>query len=205
MKCITQRSGTTLLEVILFVGILGIISTTTVAVFMATQDARIRQKSVADLEQQGTQILEKMRKTMRSAEKVLIPLSGETGSLLLMQMAQNREYPTILAQVGQSVVLVQKSGTSALLTSTVSIKKLVFQNVGGGNVRMTFDLSTVIPTIEHHVYSRSFNGTVTLFPDDQSDAGGCGTCPLPMCIAGRYTWYICESDICSQSDTTLPC
>ncbi len=207
MKSIrTVRPGTNLLEVMLFLGILGIISGTVVGVLMATQDARIRQRSVAELEQQGTQILVNLTKIIRRAEAVVVPASGETGSLLLLRMAQNDEYPTIVTSVGSGdLLLVQKSATSSLIGSNLHVQDLIFRNVGEDNVWLSFTLTTTIPTLEKQTYARTFNGTATLFHDDQDDAGGCGSCDEPVCIDGAYTWYVCESGICSQSDTTLPC
>lgn len=207
IKTILQkRPGTSLLETMLFLGILGIISGTIVGVLMATQDARIRQRSVAELEQQGTQILTNLTKVIRRAERIVVPVTNETGGTLLLQMAQNDEYPTIITRVGSGeLLLVQRSSTSALISNHLTVQDLVFRNVDDGNVWLSFKLVTIIPTLSQQVYSRTFNGTATLFHDDQSDAGGCGTCPAPACINGAYTWYICESGICSQSDTTLQC
>ncbi len=203
MNMRTLRSGTTLLEVMLFLGILSIISTTITAVFLATQDARALQRSIASLEDAGTQLISTISKTTRRAETVTAPAT--TGSTLVLQMAQNDEFPTMMAKVGSGLVLVQKSATSALLSSAITASNVVFRNVGNGNVWFTFQLSTVVQTVKPRTYTRTFYGTATLFPDDQSDAGGCGSCPAPSCINHAYTWYICASDVCTQSDTTLPC
>lgn len=201
-----KRPGTSLLETMLFLGILGIISGTIVSVLMATQDARIRQRSVAELEQQGTQILTSLTKVIRRAERIIVPATNNTGAILLLQMAQNDEYPTIVSRVGSGeLLLVQRSSTSSLISSNLTVQDLTFRNIDDGNVWLSFKLVTIIPTLSKQIYSRTFNGTATLFHDDQNDAGGCGTCPAPVCINGAYTWYICESGICSQSDTTLAC
>ena len=201
----TIRTGTTLLEIMLFLGILSIISTTITAVFIATQDARVLQRSIANLEDGGIQLISTISKTARRAETVVSPATGMTGSSLVLQMASNDEYPTIFTRVGSGIVIVQKSSTSALLGSSVVISSLSFKNVAGGNVWFTFTLSTIVRAVKSRTYSRTFNGTATLFPDDQSDAGGCGSCPAPSCINHAYTWYICASDVCTQSDVTLPC
>ncbi len=199
------RSGTTLLEVLLFLGILSIIATTITAVFISTQDARVLQRSISALEEAGTQLVSTIGKTARRAETVISPSANLTGSVLVLQMAANDEFPTMLAHVGSGLVLVQKSATSALLSPNVTISSALFKNVAGGNVWFTFTLSTIVRTVKPRVYTRTFNGTATLFPDDQSDAGGCGSCPVPACIGNAYTWYVCASDVCTQSDVTLPC
>lgn len=205
MNLRTLRSGVTLLETLLFLGILAIISTTITAVFISTQEARVLQHAIAELEDSGTQLVSTMSKTARRAETVIVPAANTTGSILALQMASNDEFPTIMMRAGSGMVLAQKSQTSSLLSPNVTISDLTFKNVGGSNVWFSFTLSTTVRTVNPRTYSRMFNGTATLFPDDQSDAGGCGSCPAPACINHAYTWYICASDICSQSDTTIPC
>ena len=205
MKFRTLHAGVTLLETILFLGILSIMAGTITAVFLATQDARVLQRSISDLEDTGTQLIATMTKTMRRAETVVSPTANMTGSVLVLQMASNDEFPTLLMPVGSGMVLAQKSETSSLLPTNITMSKVTFKNVGGTNVWFTFKLSIIVRTVKPKTYSRTFNGTATLFPDDQSDAGGCGSCPAPACISHRYTWYICASDVCTQSDTTLPC
>jgi type II secretory pathway pseudopilin PulG len=112
MKQLSRRAGFTLLETLLFLGILSIMSVTIVMVFLSTQEARVRQKSIAAVEQSGTQVVELMTKNVRRAEQVLAPASGSTGSVLTLQMALNSEYPTIFSRVGSgNLLLVQRSLT----------------------------------------------------------------------------------------------
>lgn len=189
----------------LFLGILSIIGGTVVAVFMSTQDARVRQQAAARVEQEGTQVVASLTKIIRRAEGVITPDANQTGAVLTLQMATNSEFPTLVALIGSGLLIAQKSGTSSLVSPAVTASGLTFRNLGNTNVWFSFSLSTRVGIIPPIVFTRHFSGTATLFPDDQSDAGGCGSCPEPACIGGRYTWYICDIGVCTQSDTTLPC
>lgn len=200
------HDGFSLLETLLFFGILSIMSGTIVAVYISTQEARIQQRAVAELEQMGTSLLESMTKNIRRAEKILAPTTNTTGSILTLQMASNSEYPTIFARnAAGNLVNVQKTSTSALLTSRVTISNLVFRNVGDANVAYSFRLTIIVPTVVPRPYTRSFGATVTLFPDDQSEAGGCGTCTVPVCTNQQYIWHHCDNGTCTQSDTAIAC
>ena len=201
----SRRSGLTLIEIILFLGILSIMSGAIIGVLLDTQDARLRQHSVASLEQQGTHALTTATKMIRRAERIISPLEGATGSTLVLQMGKNEEYPTILMHNGSGITLVQKSITSALLNTDMHLSDMSFRNVGGTSVWMSYTLTTVIPTLSKQIFSRTFNGSATLFPDDQSDAGGCGSCPDPACVSGTYLWYVCESAVCTLSPTSFSC
>jgi len=205
MKIQASHSGISLLETALFLGILSIMATTITAVFISSQEARVLQNSISNLEDEGTQLLGRLSKTIRRAETIIFPLTNQTGSTLVLQMASNDEFPTIIMASNSGMVLAQKSETSALLSTNITLSHLSFRNVGSSNVWFSFTLSTLIPTIKNRTYSRVFKGTSTLFPDDQSNAGGCGSCPAPACINHAFTWYVCELDICTQSDTTIPC
>lgn len=200
------RAGFSLLETVLFLGILSIMSGTIVAVYISTQEARIRQRAVAELEQTGTSLMEAMTKNIRRAEKVLAPVTNTTGSILTLQMASNAEYPTIFARNAEgNFVNVQKTQTSALLTSRVTISNISYRNVADANVAYSFDLTITIPTVVPVPYTRTFGATVTLFPDDQSEAGGCSVCTPPVCTNNQYIWHHCDNGTCTESDTTIAC
>ncbi len=206
MKTNLTRDGFSLLETALFIGILSIMSGTLVAAYISTQEARIRQRSVAEVEQTGTRVLEMMTKNIRRAEKILAPMTNTTGSILSLQMASNSEYPTMFAKdESNNLINVHKTSTAGLLTSQVTISNLLFRNVNDANVAYSFDLMTTIPTIVPIFYSRRFSATVTLYPDDQSEGGGCGNCAAPVCTNNQYIWYHCNNGICEQSDIVIAC
>ena len=201
-----HRPGLSLLEVILFIGIMAIIMGTVTSVYIATEESRIRQQRAAEVEQRGTQLLETFTKTIRRAEAILVPAVNQTGSILALQMALNAEYPTILASTATGNILsIQKTALYSLLNSRVTVKNLVFRNVNNNNVIFSFDLQSPIPIVHPMIYTRHFDGTVTLFPDDQLSSGGCTACPLPSCVSHQYKWYQCETDICTLSTSTFAC
>lgn len=206
MRRFSLHSGFSLLETVLFLGILSIMSGTIVAVYIATQEARIRQRSVAELEQTGTELLSTMTKNIRRAERVLAPTTNGTGGILTLQMAGNAEFPMIFARTASgNLVNVQKTLISELLTSRVTISNMSFRNVADTNVAYSFDLTIVIPTIVPAPYTRTFGATVTLFPDDESEAGGCGTCAAPVCTNHAYIWHHCNNGVCVLSDQVIAC
>jgi len=202
----TSRIGFSLLELILFLGILSIIAGTLTAVSISTQEVRIRQQYIAEVEQRGTQLLETMAKTIRRSETVLLPLSEQTGALLALQMAANAEEPTLITSTASgNLILVQKTSMFPLLSENVHVQNLSFQNFGNTNVVLSFDLETTIPLPQAVLYTRHFETTATLFPDDQSEAGGCGSCPLPLCVDHQEQWYYCSNEVCTLAGSTFAC
>lgn len=201
----SPRSGFTMIETALFLGILAIMGTVVIGVLIATQTARIRQQSIAALEQRGTQVLQSLTRTIRRAEAIQFPASNTTGSIIALQMALNTEYPTIFAASGGNVLMVEKDQKSFILSGPVTIGNLSFRNIGGASAVVSFDLTATIPLPKPQIYTRHFEGNVTLFPDDQSESGGCGTCPTAACINHLYKWYFCTNDVCQQSVDGISC
>lgn len=200
-----MRAGFTLLETLLFFGIVGIISVTFVSVYIATQEARVRQQAIAEVEQRGALLLSTMTKTIRRAEAVLLPAANQTGSILALQMRGNGEFPTIFTRNGSGMAIVQKTTTGSLLNTRSRVGSFTAQNVEGTAVFFSFVLTTTVPSIPPSPYSRRFEATVSLFPDHELEAGGCGSCSVPTCANGVLQWHHCQSDVCTVSTTTLPC
>ena len=198
--------GFSLLELILLIGILAVILGTVMQIAISTEESRIRQHSIAEVEQRGTQLLETVTKTIRRAEAILTPAPNQTGSILALQMSLNGEFPTIVAATETgNLLLIQRTAIVSFLSSHVRTSHLVFRNVGSSNVVFSFDLSTTIPLVKPIGYARHFDATATLFPGEKSESGGCGSCPLPDCTQHLYRWYYCSADVCTQFPSTVSC
>jgi type II secretory pathway pseudopilin PulG len=200
-----SRAGITLVETLLFLGILAIMGSVVVGVILSTQTARIRQQSIAALEQRGNQVLQSLTRRIRRAEAVLYPAAGATGSIISLQMAINSEHPTIFSSTGGNLLQIEKTDQDFIFSGPVTVTNLVFRNIGGASVTVGFDLTATIPLPKPQLYRRHFEGNVTLFPDDQSESGGCGTCPAVTCQNHQYRWYYCSNDVCTQSSEYVGC
>jgi len=175
-------------------------------VLLSVQESRIRQQAVAEVEQGGIQLLETFVRNIRRAEVVLVPAANGSGSILALQMGLNAEFPTMFTQTASgNILLIQKNDMLPLINSRAHVRNLLFRNVAGGNVVVSFDLTTTILLPAQEKFTRNFQTTATLFPDDQSEAGGCGNCPVPGCVNHQYKWYQCESDACTLSTSTFAC
>lgn len=200
------RPGFSLLEVILFIGILSIIIGTVLSVSISTEEARIRQKAISEVEQRGAQIMETITKNIRRAEGILIPAINQTGSVLGLQMSVNGEFPTLFAGTATgNLLLIQKTSVSPLLSTRLIVDNIQFRNVNGRSIVFSFNLSTVIPLLQKTAFSRHLEATATLFPSDQKSAGGCGSCPIPSCENHTGKWYHCNADSCMLSEAAYPC
>ncbi len=199
------RRGFTLIETVLFLGILIVMGGILIGVLISTQEARIRQQAIAGVEQRGAQVLQSITRRIRRAENVLYPPNNSTGVILSLGMALSSEYPTLFSSSGGNVLLTEKSAKTFLLSGPISVSNLSFRTIGNTNVWISFDLTTTIRLPTAQLYKRHFDGVVTLFPDDQIEGGGCGTCPSTACQSGKYSWYTCVNEVCTLSTDALSC
>ncbi len=203
------RKAFTLVELLLFLGILALISSAVVGLLLATEDARVRQRVTAAVEQNGAQVLFTLTRTARRAEQVLDPPAGQTGSTLALQMAQTGEFPTIFSSTASGAFLqAQKENVFPILGAGIAVEELAFRSLGDGEtygVSFSFTLSAVIPIPSKPIYRKRFESAVTLDPDDMNEAGGCVSCPVPICQDGVYTWWHCQDEECVESEETVAC
>lgn len=206
MTMLRARAGFTLIEMMIFTGILALLSGTLVSTYIATQDARIRQQYIGIVEQEGVLLLSRLTSAVRASEMILSPASNQTGTILALQMRNNAEQPTIvIATSTGDLLLVQRDVAQSLLDRRLSISHFSLQAATNETVTISFDLSTVIRTHPPVPYSRHFQATTTRYPDAHAEAGGCGTCPAPVCSSGILTWHVCDEDVCAASGLSLAC
>lgn len=203
------RSGFSLVEFLLFLGVLAGLGTAVVTMLVWGQDARLQQRTAAEVEQTGVRLLTTFTRYARRSELVLDPPTGQTGSVLTLQMAGTSEFPTIFAaSTTGAFLLIQRDEIQPLTSPAVSVTDLTFTNTSAGNAKgvyVSFRLETVVPIPSHPVYSKEFRGAATLFPDDLSQAGGCGSCAMTGCVAGTYHWAYCAYQVCTPHSAALAC
>ena len=199
------RPGFSLLELLLFLAIFSIFSVTLVSVFIATQDARIRQHGIAAVEQRGGELLQIHTRRIRRSEVVLWPTSGNASGVLALQMSHNEEFPTIFTQSGSNLLLIEKTAQSFVLNDRLTLSEFSVKNVADTSVLISFKLSIVLQLPTPRIYQRRFEAAVTLYPQDQHLAGGCGACPAPQCVSGNFQWYTCVNGSCIATADDIAC
>lgn len=206
MISLSRRAGFTLIETMMFSAILAVLSGTILGVYISVQNARIRQLAISEVEQGGPMILSRIASTVRGSEAILLPAADSQGEILALQQRENAKQPTIiLATSTGDLLLVQRSTAISMISARVTMDEFSVRAQGAEAVTISFDLSTVIPSHPPQTYRRHFRTTVHRVPDDVLEAGGCGSCPAPVCAGGILTWHECVDDACVASGLSLAC
>lgn len=203
------RRGTTLIELLIFMAILGMVVSITLPLLFSATENRLLQTTISIVEQNGAQVLSNMTRRVHAAEKILSPLPGQTGSVLVLQTASGSTDPTIIGIHSGAIIILEHLTQETVSTEQVAVTRFVVQNTSTSasrqSVLVSFTVSRTIRLQTPHNYARSFETTLSLFPTDYSMGNACG-CLAPSCEANDvYTWNVCESGVCYQAETILEC
>ncbi|MBM3231521.1 hypothetical protein FJZ28_04335 [Candidatus Peregrinibacteria bacterium] len=202
------RPATTLIELLLFLGFFAGSSGVLVAFFFATTGQRLQQQNISSVEQSGLQILQSLAMRIRTAERVLDPVMGQTGAILALQVADQTMHPTVVGLESGALIVGQAETRQVVSSSQVLVEDFVVTNTSvtpsRASVRIRFTVSKPIPTSLTLRYTREFETVISLYPDDVESGNPC-SCSSPSCNGGRYRYEYCPSETCVQSPVTLPC
>lgn len=204
----STRPGLTLIELLLFCGLLAIVSGALILFFLSSGENQVRQQAINDVDQNGTQLMQVLAYRIRNAERVLAPPLGSSGSVLTLQVSLIDADPTVIGV--QSGALLLEQGTEEYLLSdpAISIKNFHVNNTSPASakpgVAIAFTVSRTLPLPQPVTYTRSFEQTINLFPADTVVGNPCG-CAAPACVRGAYTWGVCDGASCIRASGSLLC
>mgnify|MGYP001576794891 FL=1 len=162
------KKGFTLIELLLYVSLSSVLLIST-SFFMSTLlEARIKNQTIAEVEQQGLQIMQVITQTIRNAESINTPTQGIIANTLSVNTYDININPTVFEVVGNVLRIKEGSNPAIdLLNSKVKITDMNFSNLmrpgTPGSIRVEFVLSYVnnIGRNEFN-YSKKFTNTATL-------------------------------------------
>ncbi len=162
------HSGFTLVELLLYVSITAIILLATSGFLFMLLEARIKNQTIAEVEQQGLQVMQLITQTARNAEAVTSPAVGTSASSLTLDVVTVVSDPTVFDLASGVIRITEGAGSAVALTnSRVTASALTFQNLSRpstpGTVRISFTLTHVNPTGRNEYnFSKTFYASATL-------------------------------------------
>ena len=166
-----KQRGFTLIELLLYVAIVATLLGALATFLSLSLSARVKNQSIAEVNQQGTAILERFTTTVRAADSITSPAVGATASSLTLAVTTSALTPTIFdASSGSPVSFQVKEGNAGAIPLTnnkVAISNLSFKNLSRTNtpgaVQISFMLSRVNSSGRNEYdYQKTFTTTVAL-------------------------------------------
>lgn len=102
---ISRQKGFTLIELILYVSLMSMFLLALVLFLTAIFEAREKQQIIAEVEQQGIQIMQTITRTITRTDAITAPVTGQDSSTLTLAMYESAENPTIFSLDGSTLVM----------------------------------------------------------------------------------------------------
>ncbi len=92
---LSRQKGFTLIELTLYVSLMSMFLLALFLFLTAIFEAREKQQIMAEVEQQGIQIMQTMTRAINRAESISVPMTGEDAASLTLAMYEVSENPTV--------------------------------------------------------------------------------------------------------------
>lgn len=168
MKWARVQKGFTLIEILLYVGIASTILLVSTMFLQTLLEARIKNTTIAEVEQQGLQVMQYITQTIRNAESVTIPSVGTSASLLTLDVVDVSDDPTLFDLSNGTIRITEGASSPVVLTnSRVIASNLTFENYSRpdtpGVVRISFILTYEnLSGRQEHEFEKTFYASASL-------------------------------------------
>ena len=167
-KITKSQQGFTLIELLLYIAISSVILLV-ISVFLSTLlESRVKNQTIAEVEQQGVQVMQMITQTLRNADIINSPATGASASSLSVNTYTAGNNSTIFDLSGGVIRIKESAGAVVSLNNArVTASALTFQNLSRastpGTVRISFTLTSVNSSGRNEYnFTKTFTGSATL-------------------------------------------
>jgi type II secretory pathway pseudopilin PulG len=164
----TKNSGFTLVEFIVYIGILSIVISGVVGFSYLAIKSRIKSDVIATVEMQGARVSSIIGQTVRNAKTITSPAAGASGSSLTITVVDGAKSPTVFDMNTGALRIKEDAAANVNLTSShVTASALTFTNLSQasttGTIKYQFTLTYNNPgNALPYNYAKTFYGSATL-------------------------------------------
>lgn len=165
-----QQAGFTLIELLLYISIVGALLMSAVSFAAMSTNARVKNQTISEVDQQGIAVMEYISQTVRNADTITTPAAGATGASLTVTVPTASVSPTIFNLAGSVLQVKEGAATAVPLTnSKIVVSNLVIKNLSRsgtpGNVQISFTVSRDNPSNRNEFsYEKTFTTAVSIRP-----------------------------------------
>jgi len=167
MKHKTQK-GFTLIELLLYIALASVLLIAASTFLGTTLEARVKNQTIAEVEQQGLAAMHMILQSIRNAEAITSPSQGTSASSLTLDVVTVSDDPTVFDLSSGTLRIKEGAASTLPLTnSRVTASALTFMNLSRnstpGVVRVQFTLTLVNNSGRNeYEYSKTFISSATL-------------------------------------------
>ncbi len=165
----TKRThGYTLIELLLYISMIGILLSAVTVFFATTADARIKNQTISEVNDQGAYVMDYIAQTIRNATDITAPTIGTSSASLTLTVPTGSLSPTIFSLNGTTLQVKEGTATAVSLTSSkVQVTAFTIKNLSrsstNGLVQVSFALARINSGGRNEYdYQRTFTTSVAL-------------------------------------------
>jgi Tfp pilus assembly protein PilW len=169
MKKVTSfKKGFTLIELLLYVGLSSVLLISIFSFMAVLLESRIKNQTIAEVEQQGLQVMQLITQTIRNADNINSPTQGNVATSVSLNTITAGLNPTTFDISGNTIFITEGGGSAVALTnSRVSVGSLTFTNLSRvstpGIIEIQFTISYVNNSGKNEYnYLKTFTGSASL-------------------------------------------
>lgn len=161
-------NGFSLVEILLSVGVAAIILISLSLALAQVIESRVKQQVIAEVEQQGTQVIQVITQSIRNSDNINSPGIGTSSTSLSLDVYDGTLDPTLFSLSSGIIQIQEGSGSAVILTaSPVTASDLTFTNLSQsgtpGTIRLQFTLSYTNPSgRQEYAYTKTFYASASV-------------------------------------------
>lgn len=165
-----NQSGFTLIELVISIGLAGIVLLVLISSLLLMISFRVKNQSIAEVEQQGAFVMELVSRTLRNAEAITSPTAGNTASSLTVDVVDVASDPTVFDLSSSRVRMTEGVGSPIFLTSSLlNASSITFRNLTRTNTPGALRIELTLSRVNTSgwfpfSFSKTFYGTAALRP-----------------------------------------
>lgn len=162
------KKSFTLVELVLYLALVSVIVLIAAYFVAVILQSKTKSQSIMEVEEQGAQLLNLVTQTIRNADSINSPSSGDSSGILSIDVDDSSKNPTVFEFSGESLVMTVGAEPSVALSND----KIVFTNARFRNlsrtgtpgiIRIEFTLSTnAADKNQEYKYSKNFYASAAL-------------------------------------------
>jgi type II secretory pathway pseudopilin PulG len=160
-----KQKSFTLIEILLYISLASVIFTLVSSLLFSFLEVQTKSRTIAQVEQQGIQVMQQITQNVRNAEAIISPTPGNSSNSLTVDVVDVNRDPTIYSLNGGTIQI--EEGTQAainLVSSDVIITALNFENLSRpgtkGLIRISFTLAKINNEGRYEYdFTRTFTGS----------------------------------------------
>lgn len=195
----SAKPGVTFVELILFIGLMGMMSATVIPMLMNSSESRMRQDAIALVEQNGAQVIQSIMQEVRMAEKILYPTVGSGGHVLALQTGDSDTNPTLIGMDNGKIIMTKGKDRRILTSELVGVTSFDVDNTSSSedtsSAVIVFNIRRIIRLNNPLVYDARFDIVANTSPVNSFADTTCD-CIDPYCDAtgsGVMVWEMCQN------------